>query len=89
MTRSYRGVISYGHETDGITGRETFHVTVHADGTRTLRCVCEMDNVPLVRDVVYTVNERFEAIDGFVRVHSQGAFVPVGSASARRWPRAR
>lgn len=78
MTHSYRGVISYGHESDGPTGRETFHATVNADGTRTLRCVCEMDNVPLVRDVVYTVNARFEAIDAFVRVHSQGAFVGSG-----------
>lgn len=78
MSRSYRGVIRYGHETDGQTGREAFHVTIHEDGSRTLRCVCEMDNVPLVRDVVYTVNDRFEAMDAFVRVQSQGAFVGSG-----------
>ncbi len=78
MTRSYRGIIHYGHESDGLTGRETFHVTVHADGTRTLRCVCEMDKVPLVRDVTYTVNERFEAVEAFVRVQAEGAFVGSG-----------
>ena len=78
MTRSYRGVLSYGHETEGLTGRETFHVTVHDDGSRTLRCVCEMDNVPLVRDVVYTVNARFEALDSFVRLSAQGAFIGSG-----------
>lgn len=32
MARSYRGVIRYGHETTGATGKESFHVTVHADG---------------------------------------------------------
>lgn len=78
MTRSYRGVIRYGHETTGATGKESFHVTVHADGSRTLRAVCEMDNVPLVRDVVYTVNDRFEALDGFVRLSAEGAFIGSG-----------
>lgn len=78
MSRSYRGVIRYGHETDGSTGRELFHATVHDDGSRTLRCVCEMDNVPLVRDVTYTVNAQFEAVDCFVRVVDRGAFVGSG-----------
>jgi hypothetical protein len=55
-----------------------FSVTVHADGSRTLRCQCWMDQVPLVRDVTYTVNERFEAMDAFVRVFAKGAFVGSG-----------
>jgi len=78
MERAYRGVVSYGHETDGTTGRESFHVTVHADGSRTLRCVCEMDNIPLIRDVTYSVNDRFEALDCFVRLSAYGAFIGSG-----------
>jgi hypothetical protein len=78
MTRNYRGEIRYGHEVDGETGRERFEVTVHDDGSRTLRCICWMDKVPLVRDVVYTVNDKFEAVDCFVRVVSEGAFVGSG-----------
>jgi hypothetical protein len=78
MGRLYQGVITYRHETDGLFGRETFTVSVHADGSRTLRCVCEMDNVPLVRDVVYTVNAAFEPLDCFVRVTSEGEFVGSG-----------
>ncbi|WP_439532747.1 hypothetical protein [Polymorphobacter sp.] len=78
MTRTYRGTISYGHDVDGLTGREHFYVTVHDDGSRTLRCICEMDKVPLVRDVVYSVNERFEALDGFVRLSAEGAFIGSG-----------
>ncbi len=78
MVRRYRGVISYGHETEGRTGQEIFYVTVHDDGSRTLRTISEMDKVPLVRDVVYTVNDKFEAMDCFVRVVDQGAFVGSG-----------
>ncbi len=78
MGRMYRGVIVYRHEDVGITGRENFNVTVHDDGSRTIRCVCEMDDVPLVRDVVYTVNERFEAMDSFVRVQTGRELIGTG-----------
>lgn len=77
MTRSYGGSLQY-RDADGPTGGERFSVTVHDDGSRTMRCQCWMDKVPLVRDVVYTVNARFEAVDCFVRVVSAGAFVGSG-----------
>jgi hypothetical protein len=77
MTRNYSGSLQY-RQPDGPSGRELFSVTVHDDGSRTLRCQCWMDRVPLVRDVVYTVNERFEAVDCFVRVFSAGSFVGSG-----------
>jgi len=78
MTRNYAGEINYVDDAAGVTGRETFSVTVHADGSRTLRCQCWMDNLPLVRDVTYTVNERFEAVDCFVRVVAYDKFVGSG-----------
>jgi hypothetical protein len=77
MTRNYGGSLQY-RDADGPTGSERFSVTVHDDGSRTLRCQCWMDKVPLVRDVVYTVNSQFEAVDCFVRVFSAGVFVGSG-----------
>jgi len=78
MIRNYSGEMTYADDASGVTGREIFSVTVHDDGSRTLRCQCWMDQVPLVRDVTYTVNERFEAMDCFVRVVAQGKFVGSG-----------
>lgn len=78
MARSYRGVISYARETGGEFGREFFTATVETDGTRTLRCLCEMDDIGLVRDVTYTVDAEFLAIDCFVRVTSENRFIGSG-----------
>ncbi len=52
----------------GENGREHFSVTVHADGGRTLRAQCEMDDDRLLRDVVLTVDARWRPIDAFVRL---------------------
>ncbi|MEE4453086.1 hypothetical protein [Novosphingobium resinovorum] len=78
MSRDYSGLIRYASDAEGDIGRETFSVTVHDDGTRTLRCQCRMDQLALVRDVTYTVNARFEAVDAFVRVVARGAFIGSG-----------
>jgi hypothetical protein len=78
MSRAYRGKIDYVNDETGAFGREYFSVTVFDDGTRTLRCLCEMDHVNLVRDVTYTVNADFKPIDCFVRVVNQGKFVGSG-----------
>ena len=66
MTRLYRGTISYAREDGGAFGQEFFTVSVDPDGSRTLRCLCEMDDIALVRDVTYTVDQDFRAIDCFV-----------------------
>jgi hypothetical protein len=78
MARLYRGKIAYIHEETGEFGREFFSVTVHDDGTRTMRCVCEMDHVKLTRDVTYTVRADFKPLDCFVRVVNQDTFVGSG-----------
>lgn len=78
MIRSYRGEIRYADEAIGTTGRELFHATVYPDGTRTLRCLCEMDGIGLTRDVTYTVNERFEAMDCFVRITGREGLIGTG-----------
>jgi hypothetical protein len=78
MTRLYRGTISYAREDGGAFGREFFTVSVEPDGSRTLRCLCEMDDIALVRDVTYTVDQDFRAIDCFVRVSSENQFIGAG-----------
>jgi len=76
--RSYRGRIAYLRDGQGERGRETFNVTVHADGTRTVRAFCEMDDIRLLRDTTYSVDGAWRPLDAFVRLMSQDRFV--GSA---------
>ncbi len=78
MARHFQGRIDYMSEENGNVGREYFSVTVESDGTRTLRCVCEMDLVSLIRDVTYTVDKDFRARDCFVRVTNDHKFVGTG-----------
>jgi hypothetical protein len=50
-------------------GREHFSITVHGDGTRTLRAQCEIDDPPAVlRDVTYSVDAAWRPLDAFVRL---------------------
>lgn len=78
MARFFRGKVSYMSETTGEFGREFFTVSVEDDGTRTLRCVCEMDNVSLIRDVTYTVDKNFMPTDCYVRVSNEHKLVGSG-----------
>lgn len=73
--RSYRGRMVYRTNGVGETGREFFSVTVHPDGTRTLRAQCEMDEDRLLRDVVLTVDARWRPRDAFVRLTIADEFV--------------
>lgn len=70
--RSYDGKMVYLTDGVGETGRETFRVTVHNDGSRTLRAACEMDDFDLLRDVVQTVDEHWRPIDSYVRLSIAG-----------------
>ena len=72
--RSYRGKIAYLHEDRGELGREWFHVTVDQSGTRTLRCMVEMDPEALVRDVVLTVDGAWRPQESYIRLNQNGAF---------------
>ena len=72
MAKFYRGKLSYVHDETGEFGREWFSATVYDDGVRTLRCLCEMDHVKLVRDVTYTVGADFRPLVAHVE-RSQGS----------------
>lgn len=73
--RSYRGKINYIHDEIGERGREWFTVTVQPDGMRTLRSHCEMDDSRILRDVVYTCDERWLPIDSYVRLTVKEKFM--------------
>lgn len=73
--RSYRGKMLYITDGVGEMGREYFSVTIQPDGTRTLRAQCEMDDDQLLRDVVLTVNTKWEPLDAFVRLTIKGQTV--------------
>lgn len=50
-------------------GRESFIITVHGDGKRTLRACCEIDDPPTVlRDVVLSVDADYFPLDCFTRL---------------------
>lgn len=50
-------------------GRESFIITVHGDGKRTLRACCEIDDPPTVlRDVVLSVDADYYPLDCFTRL---------------------
>lgn len=76
--RNYRGRIDYFDQKTGLNGREWFTVTVQPDGSRTMRCHCEMDDPELLRDVTLSVNARWEPEDCFIRLVKKSQFVGSG-----------
>ena len=76
--RTYSGKIVYTGDTVGERGRERFTVTVHENGDRTMRSVCEMDDSEVLRDVVYTVDKTWWPRDAFVRLTVKDAFMGSG-----------
>ena len=60
---------------DGIWGGEDWIVTRHADGSRTLRSHCVLnDQDGLIRDVILSVDDAFHPHDVFVRLTKDGKF---------------
>lgn len=76
--RSYRGRIDYIRDQGGVRGREFFSVTVQANGKRTARAQCEMDDIGLLRDVTQTLSRNWQPQDAFVRLVSKGKFMGSG-----------
>jgi len=76
--RWQRGRVDYVTDGIGVQGREWFDVTIQADGQRTIRAHCEIEDGGILRDVVYTVDRAWKPLDCFVRLSQHGRFV--GSA---------
>jgi hypothetical protein len=80
--RSYSGRVAYIGDGDGSgpveRGRESFTVTVHADGHRTIAARCEIDDSQVLRHVHYTVDENWRPLDAHIRLDVGGRFVGSG-----------
>ena len=76
--RTLRGRLVYRHLDGAERGRERFVVTVHEDGCRTLRAVCEIDADEVLRDVTYSVNRAYQPLDAFVRLTVREQFLGSG-----------
>jgi hypothetical protein len=70
--------VDYLGRDGGIRGRERALVTVHEDGRRTLRALCEIFDSEVLRDVTYTVDAGYRPIEAFVRTTVRDR--PLGSA---------
>lgn len=68
-----RGVIGYFTSKGEPTGREIFALSHHADGSRTLRAQCEMDDRGVVRDCVLAVDADWRPSEAYVRTIVRGA----------------
>ncbi|MBT8447984.1 MAG: hypothetical protein KJO38_12595 [Gammaproteobacteria bacterium] len=71
--RTIRGRILYTSKKpermDEERGREWFDITVHGDGSRTLRAHCEIDDAPSVlRDITLSLDANWHPRDCFVRL---------------------
>jgi hypothetical protein len=63
-----------------VRGREAFTFTVHSDGKRTLRALCEIEepSPTVLRDITYSLNEHDVPMDCFVRLTIGDRFMGAG-----------
>lgn len=66
--RRLTGEIAYRKQDGTRTGRELFSISVHGDGSRTLRAQCEMDDHRVVRDCLLVLDAGWQPLEAFVRV---------------------
>lgn len=82
MPRLISGEISYCKNPAGQSqtqfGREIFSVSVQANGIRTLRVLCEFDNLGLTRDVTYTLGPDWRPLECYVRIAEEGRVLGSG-----------
>ena len=58
---------------DGSTGEERFDLCEHGDGSQTLRALCRMDDVGLVRDAILAVGADGHPTEAFIRIVERGS----------------
>jgi len=73
--RRISGRIAYLDAAGAATGRELFSISVHGDGSRTLRAQCEMDDDALVRDALLVLDPALRPVEAYVRIVENGAAV--------------
>ena len=73
--RTVTGRITYRRFDGRVRGHESFHLTVHTGGDRTIRAVSEIYDTGILRDVTYTVDRRWQPKDAAIRLRIQDEFV--------------
>jgi hypothetical protein len=86
IERTYRGRIAITselpHEKGRDSGSETWEITYHADGLRTLRARCLLtDDPPVFRDVIQSIDDQFHPRDAFARIVVQALTTADGRVS--------
>lgn len=84
--RHISGKIGYVHDPAGARrefGRETWSMTWHEDGQRTLRAVCEIEPGPVAprhvrRDTTVSLDADWMPLDCYTRLHRDGKFLGGG-----------
>lgn len=81
MTQSgirVNATLQYRYDDSGESGREWITLTADSDGTRTVRALCELDDVGLQRDATITYGPGFRAEDAYIHIRQHGAFLGSG-----------
>ena len=73
--RTVTGRIVYRRFDGLLRGHESFHLTVHTDGDRTIRAVSEIYDSGILRDVTYTVDRHWRPKDAAIRLRIHDRFV--------------
>jgi len=76
--RTFRYKIAYLTKDGRERGREWCLLSLHGNGDRTMRAMCEMDDSEVLRDVTYTVARDWSPRDAFIRVSQRDRLI--GSA---------
>lgn len=71
LTKKTYGRIAYRGSQNEQLGEEQFELARHSGGT-TLRALCEMNDIGLLRDVSIALDQRGLPLDGFCRVTREG-----------------
>ncbi|MEE4155228.1 MAG: hypothetical protein V2I27_13810 [Erythrobacter sp.] len=82
----WRGTIAYRTMSGASTGEERFTVAEHGDGSLSLRALCHMDDLGLVRDALLVLDPAGGPSEAFVRIvesgrHSGSALYRFGGSS--------
>jgi hypothetical protein len=66
--RTIRGRLDYVTDDIGITGKEWFTISIHANGDRTLQSMTSMDDDKLLRHITYSVDSQWRPQDCTIRI---------------------
>lgn len=70
--------IQYRYDDSGECGREWVTLTAERDGSRTVRALCELDDVKLQRDATISYDPSWNATDGYIHMRRDDQFLGVG-----------